>query len=469
MGTAAERQASGDETIFARATAAGEGAVAILRLSGPGALSVLRRIFRHRDGTSPRRWKSHRVRVGQIRTPDTSTILDEVMVLHMEAGRSFTGEDLVEIHCHGSPAVLRSLEELLRREGLRPAGPGEFTRRAFLSGRVSLDEAEAVNDLVRSRSEEAALIHVNNLGGVLKDRVTELRSRLLSLLALLEANVDFPEDEVDPATHDRVTTETRLILSAVADLAASYERGRILRDGIRVVLAGRPNVGKSSLMNALLQYERCIVTDVPGTTRDTIEESLAYRGLNFTFIDTAGLRVDAGPVEREGIQRTRDELTRADLIVTVVDASCSPTEEETSFLDDLDERLRPHMVAVNKCDLVTSSWRPQEPLARRKHVCLSALSGEGIEGLLEALESRTKTLLVPISDGPIVVAARHRDCLSRALSSLEEFLQSIGNGIPLDMSLIDLYEAVKQLGLITGAIVTEDILEEIFRRFCIGK
>ncbi len=465
---------SAPDTIFAQATASGHGAIAIVRLSGPRAVEIALRIFAS-SRQPTRTLRSHRIHHGYVLDPATRRRIDETLLLYMKAGHSFTGEDLIELHCHGSAAVVRQIERVLRTAGARAAEPGEFTRRAFLNGRLTLDEAEAVNDLIRARSEEAALISAENLAGGIHQHVTGLRTRLLSLLALLEANVDFPEDDVDRATRTRVEIESADLERVVRSLGRTFERGQLLREGVRVVIAGEPNVGKSSLLNALLKTERAIVTEIPGTTRDTIEESLEFQGLAFVLVDTAGLRDTGDHVEQLGLQRAKDELGRAHIVLLVLDSTRPMTCTERTLLEQVRGEGKPCLVVGNKSDLPNPDQGAIGPpstssgQAPGEWIPISALRGDGIETMLTRLHAVTLETVLPPTPGPVVLNGRHRDCLERAGDSLASFGEGFRQAIPIDVCLVDLYEAAKHLGAITGEIVTDEILDEIFRRFCIGK
>ncbi len=379
----------------------------------------------------------------------------------------------MEFHCHGSETVLRQLSKLLVKHGGRPAGAGEFSRRGFLNGKLTLDQAESIDELIRSRSEEGSLLEVANLSGALKTRISGLRAELLELLASLEAGLDFPEDEV-PMTEQ---LEGRIdgLRVAISRLEASQERGRMLRDGLRVVLAGAPNAGKSSLLNALLKTERAIVSETPGTTRDTIEETLHFRGLAYLLVDTAGLRDSSSSVEEQGIARARGELERADVVLLVLDLSRDLTPEEVALANWLRNSGKTVLVAGNKQDIalidlgekVTGLWTASRLPAIVPRI--SALTGAGVESLLEALHELASTRLKGETGEPTVTAERHRDCLHRAGEALESFRRALDGGVPQDICVVELQEAARHLGAITGELATDDILDVIFGKFCIGK
>lgn len=452
------------DTICALATPPGLGAVAIVRVSGPDARPVCERLLRRMDG-APLTLKSHRVQPALVVDPAGKPV-DEVIALYFAAPRSFTREDVVEIQGHGSPVVVRRVLALLMGEGVRMAEPGEFTRRAFLNGRLGLAEAEAVNDLVHAPSETVADLALEQLHGSLRERIGSLRARLIDLCALIEANMDFPEEDIEILDREDVKRQVADARARVDELAASYERGRLLRGGIRTLIAGRPNAGKSSLLNVLLKSERAIVTAIPGTTRDTIEESFTHRGVLWALIDSAGLRETAEPVEAIGVQRTRELMAQVDLVLYLIDSSVGVTGDEVALLSEADPRR--FQLVLNKIDL-PGAPDAGERFARLRPVKIAAASGLGLEGLLEGLHRRAVEELIPAPKGALITSERHRDALARASIALGHFGASLEREVPLDVSLVDLYDASASLGHIIGEVVTEDILDRVFERFCIGK
>ena len=450
-----------DDTICALATAPGLGAVAIVRCSGPDARNVCERLL-------GRPLVPRRVHMGLLRDPGTGGAIDEVVALYFKAPRSFTREDVVEIQAHGSPVQVRRILALLVAQGMRLAEPGEFTRRAFLNGRLGLSEAEAVNDLVHAPTETVADLALEQLHGSLKERIVALRARLIDLCALIEANMDFPEEDIEILDRADVARQVTDVRARVDELAATYERGRMVRSGIRTLIAGRPNAGKSSLLNLLLKSERAIVTPTPGTTRDTIEEAFAFRGVLFTLIDSAGLRATEDAVEAIGVARSRELLDRADLVLYVVDASAAADADELALLEGAPSGR--FQLVLNKSDLPTGLPEGFERrFANLRPTRLSARDGVGLEGLLEAIHARAVAELVPSGRATLITSERHRQCLDAASEALGQFAGALERAVPLDVSLVDLYDAAAALGHIIGEVVTEDILDRVFERFCIGK
>ncbi|MFQ5848808.1 MAG: tRNA uridine-5-carboxymethylaminomethyl(34) synthesis GTPase MnmE, partial [Candidatus Methylomirabilales bacterium] len=448
------------------ATPPGEGGIGIVRLSGPRVLEVVCRVFTPSSGTEPREFKSHTIHHGHVIDPATGAVIDEVLLLLMRAPRSYTGEDVAELHGHGGRVSLRAMLETVFREGARPAWPGEFTRRAFVNGRLDLAQAEAVLDVVRAKTEAGLKAAVRQLQGGLSERVQGLRAELLSVLATLEASVDFPEEGLDLPEVGELEKRIYRIEEGLEALIRKAREGRLLREGATVVIAGRPNVGKSSLLNALLGRERAIVSVVPGTTRDTVEEECQIGGVPVRLIDTAGLRQESGdPVEEEGLRRTRGALEQADLTIVVVDGSEGITPLD---LQAFSAPRDPRILVVNKSDLPPAL--PSAVYPNRfgvQPLFTSAVSGQGVEGLRGELE----LCLGGEANGEamMMVGPRHREALERAQGQLRAARSGLGEGLSFELVAVDLREALGALGEIVGETVTEEVLDRIFREFCIGK
>lgn len=448
-----------DDTIAAIATAPGEAGIGVVRLSGPDSLAVARRLFE--PSAAECAFESHRLYHGYI--VDGGERVDEVLVAFMQAPRSYTAEDVVEIHGHGGPTPLERILHLTVREGGRLANPGEFTLRAFLNGRLDLAQAEAVADVIQARSDASLRLAVNQLSGRLSDAVDETRRKILGVLAQLEANIDFSEDDVPPAAHEPMLATLSSARDDLCRLLAAADEGILYRRGARVAIVGRPNAGKSSLLNALLRANRAIVTPVAGTTRDTIEEAVSLGGLPVVLIDTAGIADSADPVERIGVERSRQAIEQADLVLFVYDAAAGWTPEDGAVFDGLP--ACPRLLAANKRDLLAPNARPQS--GRGEAMLVSAVSGEG----LPQLETAMRHLLVPnsASDDVLVNNLRHKTLLEDADKHLQDALQSVREQRAADFICIDLRAALSALGAITGTEVSESLLDEIFSRFCIGK
>jgi len=451
------------ETICAVGTPArGEGGIGIVRMSGPRAVEIADRIFTRGAATQP----THTVRYGHIVDPASGAVLDEVLLTVMRAPRTYTREDVVEINCHGGPAPVRSVLDLLLREGARMAGSGEFTRRAFMNGRLDLAQAEAALDLIRARTAEAERLAVAQLSGRLSGRVGAIRESLVAACALMEAWLDFPEDDMEERDALDMDARVREAFSLVTALAATYSRGRLFRDGLRVAIVGRPNVGKSSLLNALLERDRAIVADLPGTTRDTIEEAMDIHGLPVRVMDTAGIRDSHEMVEREGVRRSLEALEEADLVLAVFDASAPLHAEDRTVIGKLGGRKA--VAVMNKSDSPVMSAPPEGI----PWVAVSALRGTGMDALRDAIRDAALAGAdggAEGVEGVMVTNARHKAALDAAAVRLGAAIEAMGAGAPLEITAMEVREALDLLGQIVGAVSTDEILNRIFSDFCIGK
>ncbi len=445
------------QTIAAVATAVapGQGGIAVIRLSGPDAQRAVSEITCF---PGAQLWESHRVLYGHVMAADGVERLDEVLVLLMLAPRSFTAEDVVEIHCHGGVmAVQRVMARVLEQPGIRRALPGEFSQRAVLNGRLDLTRAEAIGDLVAARSQRAAQLAMAGVDGGIQRRIQLLRERLLDQLSELEARVDFEED-LPALDGPALLKALQSVRDELLQLVADGERSVALRQGLRVALVGRPNVGKSSLLNRLSRRERAIVTDLPGTTRDLLESEIVLEGVPITLLDTAGIRSTNDAVEQLGIARSHDALASADLVVLLFDLVDGWTAEDQLLREQIPADV-PHLLVGNKADL--------SDLAAPADVHLSAVTGVGEAQLVQALLERCGAL----SDGSLLLALNQRqaDLARVAAAALDRSEQVAADGLPWDFWTIDLREAIHSLGEITGEELTESVLDRIFSRFCIGK
>jgi tRNA modification GTPase len=443
-----------DDTIAAISTPPGEGAIAVIRISGPAAVAIAERLF---NPANPMSLLRERVlRFGCFRNQDGK--LDEGMAVVFRAPRSYTGEDMAEFHCHGGVLVASRILEAVLRADARAAEPGEFTRRAFVNGKMDLTQAEAVMDVIRASTPLALRAAEEQLAGRLGREVEEIRSHILRTVAHVEAYIDFPDEGIEPHTGERLLDEIGQIYGRIERLLATANEGRILREGVRLVLCGEPNVGKSSLLNRLLGFERAIVSAVPGTTRDTIEEFASLRGIPFRITDTAGLRETMDAIEREGVDRARLAMERADVIVRIADVTQNPNFE-------------PHqgeILALNKVDL-TDRAAAAKRLPTAGAVAVSCLTGEGIDQLVDLIVGKVRGNYA--TDAPMLAAinARHQVCLERARARLQEAGEKIRNRVDPELIAVPLREALDAVGEVVGVADTEEILGEIFGTFCIGK
>lgn len=454
-----------DDTIAAISTPLGEGGIGIIRISGKRAIEISDKIFR-----SPSKHKklkdlpSHTVHYGYICIPETGELLDEVLVTLMKTPRSYTREDVVEISSHGGFLSLKRILDLILRSGARLAEAGEFTKRAFLNGRIDLSQAEAVIDIIQSRTEMSHKVAVRQLEGGLSRKVNDVRDSLKHLTALVEASIDFSEEEIEIMSDEDLRTRIDQALYTIDLLIKTAEEGKILREGLSLVIIGKPNVGKSSLLNALLEEERAIVTPIPGTTRDVIEESMNLRGIPLRLIDTAGIRDTEDPVEVQGVLRSKNLLENADLILFVVDGSSPLTEEDKEILSLL--MGKKVLGVINKTDLPMAVGAEAEILSGIEWIKISAKEKTGLEPLKDLIVETT--FRVPL-ESVWVTHVRHKNALVKASQSLLKARESIEQRMSGEFVAVDLRAALDSLGEIVGETTTEDILTEIFSTFCIGK
>jgi tRNA modification GTPase len=454
-----------EDTIVAIATPLGEGGLAIIRISGREALPIADCCFQPAGQTSakPSQATTHTLHYGHI--VRDGQVIDEALLSVMRAPRTFTREEVVEISCHGGILAAKSVLETVLAAGARLAEPGEFTRRAFLNGRLDLTQAEAVADLIQARTDLALAAANEQLAGRLSQRIGRLRDELLSSLAHVEAHIDFPDEDIAPDTRESLTARLERGVAFMDELLRTAEEGRILRRGIRGAIIGRPNVGKSSLLNLLLGHERAIVSPTAGTTRDTIEETANVRGLPVVFIDTAGLREAADGIEQEGIRRSHETASRAELILHVLDGSEPFVPEDAQYLERFASAKR--IVVRNKIDLPARLKLPADLAGPVVEVC--SLTGQGLEELKDAVKQLFWAGAIEAEMAQVMINARHRDALRRARAATVLTTEALRNGVALDLISVDLRTAVQAVGEIVGQTATEDLLDSIFSRFCIGK
>ena len=450
-----------DDTIVAISTPLGEGGIGIVRLTGPEAADILSEIFV--SSAKPDRAQSHRLYHGHVMDPESNETADEVLASLMYAPNTYTRQDVVEINCHGGIVPLRRVLSLVLRQGARMADPGEFTLRAFLNGRLDLAQAEAVLDVVQAKTEAGLRVAVGQLQGHLSAKVKAVRSALVEIVAYLEATIDFVEDQIP---FEDIAPRLAECENSLRDLCDEAAKGILYRQGINTVIVGRPNVGKSSLLNVLLRVDRAIVTPIPGTTRDTLEETINLGGIPICLVDTAGITETEDLVERIGVERSRAALSRADLAILVVDGSEALTAQDHEIAQLLGAKTT--IMAINKIDL------PQRVnvdglLPGAERVAISALTGMGLPDLEKTIERVVLGGHVRASDAPLVSNPRHQEIIRRALEHVQDAQGSLSDSMPNDFVSIDTRSAVDELGEITGETATEELLDTIFGRFCIGK
>ncbi|MEC4670678.1 MAG: tRNA uridine-5-carboxymethylaminomethyl(34) synthesis GTPase MnmE [Nitrospirota bacterium] len=484
-----------DDTICAVATPLGEGGIGIIRVSGEQALAVVSQVVKLRCGRPLESARSHRLYVSDILpvvnpqenlgTSRESCPIDEALVVVMKAPRSYTGEDVVEIHAHGGPLVLHTTCGALIRNGARLANPGEFTKRAFLNGRLDLAQAEAVLDTIQATTTSSLKAAQAQLRGTLSKEVDRMRDQLIHLLAQLEAGMDFVEEDITFIETKELEGALREIQGHLDQLLSTFEEGRIIREGARVAIIGRPNVGKSSLLNALLRTDRAIVSEIPGTTRDVLDELLNVRGIPIRLVDTAGLRETVDILEGEGIRRTQEAITQADLLLIVVDGSVAFSNKDRDLLQDHSQQRR--LIVVNKSDLPSQTEESEIRAILPTNgsfgtgsegeysdldgliVRLSAKTGEGMDQLRDRIQALFIHADFEPGSSPLVTKLRHQCALKLVKEALDHALDSIGDQLSGEFIALDLRAALEHLGEITGSTSNDDILDRIFQEFCIGK
>src|SRR3990172_3022180 len=454
------------DTISAISTPPGEGGIGIVRVSGPASISIAKKIFTTPKGESLNGVESHKLIHGYIKDPDTRKNIDEVLLAVMHSPKSFTGEDVVEISCHGGSLPLNKILSLTIKSGARLAEPGEFTKRAFLNGRLNLLQAEAVIDIIKSKSDTALESAMNQLQGGLAKQIASIRNKLIDILAEIETDIDFPEEDIEFKNKLEFKKGLESVLTEIGQLVDSYRYGKIYREGVSVVIAGRPNVGKSSLMNALLNEDRAIVTSIPGTTRDTIEEGLNINGLTIKIVDTAGIRESEGFVEQEGIKRTQKAIEGAGLIIFLLDGSEGLREKDKDLIKEIKQKNKPVIIAINKIDVGnknSSEWTGGEFLK------ISALKNIGLDELRNKIFDIIYNGHCKTPEGIFITRDRHRERLSKAHDSLSKAVNAINQNLSSEFIAADLRLSLESLGEITGETYSEDVLNRIFQEFCIGK
>ena len=454
-----------EDTIAAIATPLGEGGIAIIRISGIKAVNVGDSVFQPLSKAKNHlaNSKSHTIHYGYIYL--NKQRLDEVMVSVMRGPSTFTREDIIEINCHGGIQATKAVLDAVLKAGARLAAPGEFTKRAFLHGRIDLTQAEAVLDLINARSGIALSAANEQLEGKLSQRINQLRDETMHVLAHVEAHIDFPDEDIEPDTMNGLIERLEKAKSFIDQLLATANDGQLIRRGIRVAIIGKPNAGKSSLLNQLLGHDRAIVSNIAGTTRDTISEEAQIRGIRVVFIDTAGLQETNDKVEQEGVKRTRTLLNKADLVLYVLDASEPLTEDSQTSLANL--RDRKHILVLNKSDLPTALELTK--IKNSKTVSVSSINGDGIESLKETIQNSVWDGEITSEMFEVMINSRHQEALSRAKISLDTSIKQLKSGVELDLVSVDLRISTNAIGEIVGKTTTENLLDSIFSTFCIGK
>jgi tRNA modification GTPase len=457
-----------EETIAAISTPFGESGIGIVRISGSLAESIAKKIFRHKKEQSS--FISHHFHYGEIIDPQSGNPVDEVLIVLMKSPKTYTKEDIIEIQCHGGYFILQKVLELVLREGARMAQPGEFTKRAFLNERIDLTQAEAVIDLIRAKTQTSLEIANQQLRGWLHREMSELKERLLEDLVLIEAHIDFPEEEIEPIAFENLKGELERIIHQMEEWIDSYEEGRIFREGISCAIVGKTNVGKSSLLNVLLKEERAIVTPIPGTTRDVIEELSNIYGIPVRLMDTAGLRKPEDSIEQEGVRRAKERVANSDFVLLVLDGSRKLDEDDLEIFGEIEEKKK--VVIINKKDLPLNI--SLEEVGNRFNddpiVLISALKNEGIDDLKKTIYHSLVHRNVKVTPEHLIVAnIRHKTALNQARGNLFSAFKGLEEGTSLEFIAFEIRSALEALNEMVGETATEEVLHRIFDQFCIGK
>ncbi|HXX34686.1 MAG TPA: tRNA uridine-5-carboxymethylaminomethyl(34) synthesis GTPase MnmE [Thermodesulfobacteriota bacterium] len=457
-----------EETIAAISTPFGESGIGIVRISGPSAEPIARKLFRPRKDQSY--FISHRFHFGEIIDIQSGNPVDEVLIVLMKSPKTYTREDIAEIHCHGGYFVLQKVLELVLREGVRLAQPGEFTKRAFLKGRIDLTQAEAVIDLIKAKTQTSLEIATQQLRGAVYREMAEVKARLIENLSLMEAHIDFPEEEIEPIAFGKMRKDLEAIARQIEEWIDSYEEGRIFREGISCAIVGKTNVGKSSLLNVLLKEDRAIVTPIPGTTRDVIEEVLNIYGVPVRLMDTAGMRKPADSIEQEGVRRAKERVAGSDFVVLMLDGSRSLDDDDREIFAEIKGKKK--VIAMNKNDLPlrTSLEEVKILFPKDSVISISALENDGIDDLKQAIYSSLIRREVRTTPEHLIVAnIRHKAALTQVRNNLSNAAKGLEERVSLEFIAFEIRSSLEALGDLVGETATEEVLDRIFEKFCIGK
>ncbi|MFW6268828.1 MAG: tRNA uridine-5-carboxymethylaminomethyl(34) synthesis GTPase MnmE [Bacillota bacterium] len=459
-----------EDTIAAIATPLGTAGIGKIRVSGPDAFEVGNRIFQYSGGKNIKQFKSHTAHHGRIIDPAKEKVIDEVVAIIFKNPHSFTGEDVIEFDCHGGKLPLQKVLEVILENGARLAEPGEFSKRAFLNGKIDLSQAESIMEVINSQTERSLDIAVNHLTGQLSDKISEIRDNVINLLAHLEASIDFPEDEIENFDSSELGQRIEEIKNDIENLLATSKQGKLYREGISTVIVGKPNVGKSSLLNYLLAEKRAIVTEIPGTTRDIIEEYINLNGIPLKIIDTAGIRPTEDVVEKIGVEKTRSSLEKADLVLMILDVSQGIEKQDLEVYNLINDK--PVIILVNKTDLSRNNISEEEldeVFPEQQKIWISIKTEKGLNKLKETIEDIIFSREIDTGNEPVITRMRHQEALEESLEAINKVQESLTRDLPHDFLTIDLKNCLTSLGKITGETVNEDIVEQIFSDFCLGK
>ena len=457
-------------TIAAVSTAPGIGGIGIVRMSGEDSFNILEKIFVPKTAENIADIEGYRIKYGNIIDPKTLSVIDEVLVSYFRAPKSYTTEDMCEINSHGSFVVAREILELCLQNGAELAEPGEFTKRAFLNGRIDLSEAEAAADIINSRTKIEAKAAINQLEGFLSKQIKDIRELLLDLLAHVEANIDYPEYDIEEVTAAKVRAGLEIIQTKLNELLQSFEDGKVIKEGIKIAIIGSPNVGKSSLLNSIVREERAIVTDIAGTTRDSIEEVVTIKGIPFKIADTAGIRHSDNIVEKIGIEKAKKIAEGSDVIIAMFDSSKELSDEDSEILDFIKDKKA--IIVLNKIDLTDNHYtflHSYIPTLKMPIIEMSVTENIGIDELYDELVKMFNINEINLDNENIVTNVRHKNLIEQTAKSLEEAENTVNSQMPIDIIAINIKDAIENLSKITGENVSEDVIAEIFSKFCLGK
>ncbi len=452
-------------SIVAISTAPGIGGIGIVRLSGNDCFDIIKKLFVPKDENAYDNIKGYTMKYGVI--VDGDSVIDEVIVSFFVAPKSYTTENMCEINSHGGIVILNKILDLCLKNGAKLAEPGEFTKKAFLNGRIDLSQAEAVIDIINSKTDKEAKVAIDQMEGRISVKIQEIRKELLSILSDIEATIDYPEYDIEEVTNDKILKSLEIIDNKIIKLEETFDNGKIIRDGIKTVILGRPNAGKSSLLNLILNEERAIVTNIEGTTRDTIEEFISIKGIPFKIIDTAGIRDTKDEIEKIGVDKALSLANDSDMVIGIFDVNKKLTDEDYRILNVLKDKKA--IIVLNKNDLESKIERYKLEDYNLPIIEISALNKEGLESLFNKMYDLFKLDQISFDGEAIISNERHKNHIRNAKRSVDTARETIKNGLPLDMISTNIKEVLEELGMITGDSVTEDIINEIFSKFCLGK
>ena len=452
-------------TIAAISTAMGNSGIGIIRMSGDESFDIIKKIFKTKSKKVD--IKSNTINYGYIVSGDE--IIDEVLVSFFRSPKSFTTENMVEINSHGGIIIMNKILDLCLKNGAELAEPGEFTKRAFLNGRIDLSQAEAIVDIINAKSEKEAKASMKQLNGYLSNKLHKIKDKIMEVLVDIEASIDYPEYDIEEVTENRVATSMEEIKKELDSLRKTFDNGKLIKDGIKVAIIGKPNAGKSSLLNAILKEERAIVTEIEGTTRDTIEEFIQIDGIPIKIIDTAGIRETENIVEQIGITKSKEAANEADLIIAIIDSSKELSKEDIEILEFIKDKKA--IILLNKMDLESKVSHEDilKIISNKEILDISALNKEGIEKLFEIISNMYKFNEIEIDDSVTITNNRHKIAIEKMIKSVEKAEEAISNAMPIDVVTIHITDILEEMGKITGESVSEDIINEIFKKFCLGK